>query len=128
MTRSNRLTNMVGRLRAFAIVCKSDDFSDAADILEEQEKCIAKLKMKLHDANDLLVLADKKQDDIREELRQVNSSVTKLIIALKPFEIELKTQEENLYATEYLDAEKINFTYQLTWGDLRAARAALEEK
>ncbi len=35
MTDSNRLTNMVGRLRAYAIVCKQADFNEAADAIEE---------------------------------------------------------------------------------------------
>jgi hypothetical protein len=31
---SNRLTNMVGRLRAYAIVCKHEDFNEAADAID----------------------------------------------------------------------------------------------
>ena len=111
------ISDLCDKLRAFAIVSKRYEFNDAAFFLEDQERHISVLERKLRDANGLLVLADKKQDDLREEIRQLNSHVTKLMIALKPFA---------LAADDYFDDEDDEPAYlkMFAVGDLRAAHAA----
>ena len=51
MSETDRLTNMVGRLRAYAIVLKQADFNEAADAIEE-----------------LMALLKECADDLEEEL------------------------------------------------------------
>ena len=108
------ISDLCNKLRAFAIISKRDEFNDAAFLLEGQESDIVVLECKLRDTNDILIKANKQQDDLREEIRQLNSRITKLMIALKPF-------------SDAWD-EKETWRWQINIDDLRAARAALGEK
>jgi chromosome segregation ATPase len=111
------ISDLCDKLRAFAIVSKRYEFNDAAFFLEDQERHISVLERKLRDVNDLLDKADKQQDDLREQYRQLNSRVTKLMTALKPF---------SEAADDYFDDEDDEPAYlkMFSVGDLRAAHAA----
>ena len=75
MSETDRLTNMVGRLRAYAIVLKQADFNEAADAIEELMAALKQSHDTMHELTAIIPGNDKGAiDAIAEALRAARAA------------------------------------------------------